>query len=82
MNAVITKNKVSFDNLRGIIITYMKFKTYFLLTFALLFSVIANAQGPPPFDPDVDDATAPIPGLAAAALIALGIGAYKTFKKK
>ncbi len=61
----------------------MKFKTYFLLTFALLVSVFANAQGgPPPFDPDVDDATAPIPGIAAAVLIALGIGAYKTFKKK
>jgi len=60
----------------------MKLKTYLLLTVAFLCSALASAQGPPPFPPDVDDATAPIPGIVAAILIAVGIGTYKSLKKK
>ncbi|MGB5981041.1 MAG: hypothetical protein WBG46_02750 [Nonlabens sp.] len=61
----------------------MKFKIYLSLVLVFACCCIAVAQGPPPFDPTVDDTTvAPIPGIIVGILVALGIGSYKAFKRK
>jgi hypothetical protein len=58
----------------------MKIKFYLALSLIIGTSFSVCAQ--PGFPPAVDDVTAPLPGLALAALIAVGLGLRKSLKSK
>jgi len=53
-----------------------------LVAFLTLCTTAFAQQGAPPFDDDLDDTGAPIPGIALAIAAAVGIGVVKLKRDK